>query len=152
MRAVIQRTLLPASLKVDNKEFSEIRKGLIVYLAVAHNDTEDDLKWLARKIVNLRIFNDENDKMNLSLQDISGEILLISQFTLFANVKKGNRPSYIRSAEPEFANRMYQSFGQWIKDEYQIQLAFGKFGAHMMVDYTNDGPVTIILDTNHKEF
>ena len=151
MRTVIQRTLLPASVKVNEKISGEIEKGLIVYLGVEATDTSEDIAWLARKLINLRIFNDENGKMNLSLNDISGGILLISQFTLFASTKKGNRPSYLRSAPPEIAKEKYDEMILHIKENYNCPIATGIFGADMKVDYINDGPVTICIDTKNKE-
>jgi D-tyrosyl-tRNA(Tyr) deacylase len=151
MRAVIQRTLQPAKVVVNDTVTGWIEKGFVVYLGIEDSDDMEDIQWLARKLVNLRIFNDQNDKMNLSLQDVNGSVLLISQFTLFASTKKGNRPSFLRSAKPEKANEIYQMFQEELLREYEIQVATGVFGAHMHVEYTNDGPVTIIIDTKEKQ-
>lgn len=151
MRAVIQRTLLPAQVTVDNTVTGQIDKGLIVYLGIEEADTKEDIEWLARKITNLRIFSDEADKMNLSLENIGGGLLIISQFTLYASTKKGNRPSYLRSAKPDFANEMYESFIAHVNKTYSFPVGTGVFGADMHVQYTNHGPVTIIIDTKNKE-
>lgn len=151
MRAVIQRSNNAAEVRVNNKVVGAIPKGLIVYLGIESNDTEEDIQWLANKICKMRIFNDEEAKMNLSLLDIGGEILIISQFTLFASTKKGNRPSYLRSAKPEFAEAMYDKMIGYISNVLQVNVATGIFGADMKVDYINDGPVTIIVDTKDKE-
>lgn len=151
MRAVIQRTLLPASVTVENEKIGAIEKGLVVYLGVGNEDTKEDISWLINKIIKLRIFSDEEGKMNLSLGDISGGLLVISQFTLFASTKKGNRPSYIKSAKPDFAKMMYDSFITQLKASYSGTVATGIFGADMKVSYVNDGPVTIIMDSKNKE-
>jgi len=151
LRAVIQRSLTKASVSVDGSVTGSIDKGLVVYLGIAANDTEADITWLARKITNLRIFNDEDGRMNKSLADIVGGILLISQFTLFASTKKGNRPSYLRSASPDLANRLYEAFITHLSENYNYPVGTGIFGADMKVTYTNDGPVTIIIDTENKE-
>lgn len=130
----------------------EISSGLVVYLGIEAADTAEDIAWLARKIVNMRIFSDEAGKMNLALGDIGGGLLVISQFTLFASTKKGNRPSYLRSAAPEFAQTIYNDFIAHIKKEQpQLDIATGIFAADMKVEYINDGPITIILDTKNKE-
>lgn len=151
MRAVIQRTLLPANVSVNDEIIGKIGKGLIVYLGVEKEDDNTDIEWLARKIVNMRIFNDEQGKMNLSLEQIGGELLVISQFTLFASTKKGNRPSYLNSAEPIFAKEQYDLFVSHLKDNYNFRIGTGVFGGDMKVNYTNDGPVTIIIDTKNRE-
>ena len=151
MRAVIQRTLLPASVTVENEKIGAIEKGLVVYLGVGNEDTKEDISWLINKIIKLRIFSDEEGKMNLSLGDISGGLLVISQFTLFASTKKGNRPSYIKSAKPDFAKMMYDSFITQLMASYSGTVATGIFGADMKVSYVNDGPVTIIMDSKNKE-
>lgn len=152
MRAVIQRTKSEAYVAVDAKKVGQIDKGLIVYLGIGINDTKDDIDWLANKIVNLRIFSDQNGKMNLSLIDIEGQILLISQFTLFGQVKKGNRPSYIKSADPDKANKMYEKFADVLINNHKIKTEKGIFAADMKVSYINDGPVTIIIDSKQKSF
>lgn len=151
MRAVIQRSLKPASVTVDGKITGAIDCGLVIYLGITASDTMDDITWLARKIVNLRIFNDEAGKMNKALADLKGGLLIISQFTLYASTKKGNRPSYLRSAGPEFASQLYEQFIQHIQETYDHPVGTGIFGADMKVSYINDGPVTIIMDTHNKE-
>ncbi|MBT8232748.1 MAG: D-tyrosyl-tRNA(Tyr) deacylase [Saprospiraceae bacterium] len=151
MRAVIQRTHLPATVKVEEKIVGQIEKGLIVYLGIEPLDNNVDISWLANKIVNMRIFGDDDGKINLSVRDIGGEILLISQFTLFASTKKGNRPSFLKSAKPEFANEMYENFKSHLHSQHNIKVSCGIFGADMKVKYTNDGPITIFIDSKHKE-
>ena len=151
MRAVIQRTKMPAEVKVEGRVIGNISKGLIVFIGFEDDDNNDDITWLSNKIVNLRIFNDELGKMNLSVKDIEGEILLISQFTLFASTKKGNRPSFLRSAKPDYANKIYETFTEQIRSTHDIKVSCGIFGADMKVSYINDGPVTIIVDTKNKE-
>ena len=150
MRAVIQRTMRNADVSVNGIKVSEIEKGLIVYLGIGKEDNKEDLDWLAKKIVNLRIFNDSEGKMNISLKEIKGQILLISQFTLFADIKKGNRPSYIRSADPELAVEMYEQFAKILTEDHGIKPQMGVFGAEMKVYYINDGPVTIFIDSKQK--
>ncbi len=151
MRAVIQRTNSEATVKVNNNVVGSINKGLIVYLGVEETDDREDIVWLSNKLSALRIFNDSEGKMNLSVKDISGSILLISQFTLFASTKKGNRPSFIRSAKPDYANRLYDDFVTYIRETHKQTIATGVFAADMKVSYINDGPVTIIIDTKNKE-
>ena len=149
MRAVVQR-VKEAGVKVDNKTVGKISKGLLVFLGVGEEDSEIDLNYLVHKILGLRIFQDENDKMNLSVLDIDGEILVISQFTLYGDVRKGKRPSFIKSAHPEIGNRFYEEFITKI-NESGVKVESGKFGAHMDIDLINDGPVTILIDSN-KDF
>lgn len=149
MRAVVQR-VKEAGVKVDNKIVGKISKGLLVFLGVGEEDSEIDLNYLVHKILGLRIFQDENDKMNLSVLDINGEILVISQFTLYGDVRKGKRPSFIKSAHPEIGNRFYEEFITKI-NESGVKVESGKFGAHMDIDLINDGPVTILIDSN-KDF
>lgn len=149
MRAVVQR-VKEAGVKVDNKIVGRISKGLLVFLGVGEEDSEIDLNYLVHKILGLRIFQDENDKMNLSVLDINGEILVISQFTLYGDVRKGKRPSFIKSAHPEIGNRFYEEFITKI-NESGVKVESGKFGAHMDIDLINDGPVTILIDSN-KDF
>ena len=129
----------------------EINRGLVIYLGVGKEDDDEDLKWMAKKIVHMRIFSDENGKMNQSVLDIDGGLLVISQFTLFASTKKGNRPSFIKSAIPDKAKELYKLFINHFKEEYSIRVESGEFGAHMKVEYINDGPVTILLDSKNKE-
>ncbi len=144
MRAVIQR-VKKSTLFIDGKEYSHIEQGFLVLLGVTHEDTELDAKVLAEKISKLRIFCDENEKMNLSLLDIHGEIQIVSQFTLYADCHKGNRPSFTDAALPEQAEKLYEDFITDMK-EYGLKVVTGKFGADMKIDFINDGPVTIILD------
>ena len=151
MRSILQRVIKPAEVKVNNIVTGRIEKGLVVFLGIEESDDDDDIEWTARKIINMRIFGDEDDKMNLSLLDIGGELLVISQFTLFASTKKGNRPSFIRSAKPDKANKIYTQFISHIESSYEIKVEKGVFGGDMKVDFINDGPVTIILDTKNKE-
>lgn len=145
MKAVIQR-VLKADLKVEGKLISEIDKGLLIFLGVGKGDSEEDAEKLANKISKLRIFSDENDKMNLSIQDVKGEILLVSQFTLFADCKHGNRPSFIDAEEPVKANNLYKFMEKTLKN-LQNDVKMGVFGADMKINALNDGPVTIILDS-----
>lgn len=149
MRAVIQRCT-KSSVVVDSNTVGEIGLGLFVLLGVEENDTKEDGEWLLRKILNMRIFSDEEGKMNQSLLDVSGELLIVSQFTLHASTKKGNRPSFIRSARPEQAEALYEEFIASAKSE-GISVATGIFGAHMEINLVNDGPVTIIMDSKNKE-
>ncbi len=150
MRAVIQR-VTRASVTIDGTLKSEIGTGFLVLLGVEDADIDEDLVWLSGKIARLRVFSDENDLMNLSLDDVHGDVLLVSQFTLFASTKKGNRPSYIRAARPEKAIPMYEAFIKQLQSEIQGKVVTGEFGADMKVDLLNDGPVTIIIDTKNKE-
>ena len=151
MRAVVQRTVKPAEVVVDDKITGKIDKGLIVYLGIENTDTKEDIEWLSRKICNLRIFSDDDGKMNHSVEDIKGGILVISQFTLYASTKKGNRPSYLRSAKPDYAIPIYEAFLTHLNEQYNLPIGAGIFGADMKVKYINDGPVTIIIDTKNKE-
>lgn len=150
MRAVIQR-VTRASVTINGTIKSEIGTGFLVLLGIEDTDTDEDLVWLSGKIARLRIFSDENDLMNRSLDDVHGDVLLISQFTLFASTKKGNRPSYIRAARPEKAIPMYEAFIKQLQSEIQGNVLTGEFGADMKVDLLNDGPVTIVIDTKNKE-
>jgi len=145
MRAVIQR-VKNAEVKIDGKIVGKIGKGLLVLLAVHQDDTEDKIERLATKIINLRIFADKDDKMNLSIKDVGGEILVVSQFTLYGDISKGNRPSFIESAKPDKAVPYYEKFVEKIKVS-GLKTATGEFGAMMEVGLVNDGPVTIIIDT-----
>ncbi len=149
MRVVIQR-VQHASVSVNNIIRGRINNGLLVLLGVSNDDTKEDLMWLVGKIPSLRIFSDENGLMNKSLVDVSGELLVISQFTLYAATQKGNRPSYINAAKPEFANEMYEIFIKEISGKINSEVQRGEFGADMKVELLNDGPVTIIMDTKNK--
>jgi D-tyrosyl-tRNA(Tyr) deacylase len=150
MRAVIQR-VSEASVKVNDENTGQIQEGLLVLLGIANEDQEEDLKWLAQKIANLRIFNDENMQMNKSLSDTDGRILLISQFTLFAQTKKGNRPGFIRAARPEQAIPLYEQMKKELEKLTGTKVETGVFGADMKVSLLNDGPVTIIMDTRDRD-
>ena len=150
MRAVIQR-VTKASVTIDEKIYSAINDGLLVFLGIEDADTNEDIEWLSGKIINLRIFNDENGVMNVSVKDIDGDILVVSQFTLHASTKKGNRPSYIKASKPEFAIPMYEKFVQQLSKELGNNVGTGIFGADMKVELLNDGPVTIVIDTKNKE-
>lgn len=150
MRAVIQR-VLNADCKVDGKVTGSIGSGFLVLLGIEDADTDDDLQWLAQKIVNLRVFGDENGLMNKALADINGDILLISQFTLFAQTKKGNRPSFIRAARPDKAIPMYEQMIKVMTELTGKKVETGIFGADMKISLLNDGPVTIIMDTKDKD-
>jgi D-aminoacyl-tRNA deacylase len=150
MRAVIQRCK-KVELTINGTVYSSINEGLLVLLGIGHYDDEKDIEWLSGKISRLRIFGDDEDKMNKSVLDISGEIMVVSQFTLFASTRKGNRPSYIESAPPETAIPLYQSFIKKIKEDSGVKIATGEFGADMKISLVNDGPVTIIIDSKARE-
>lgn len=150
MRAVIQR-VLNAEVKVESKQIAAINLGTLVLLGIEENDTEEDAEWLAGKIARMRIFSDENGLMNLSLNEAKGEVLLVSQFTLFASTKKGNRPSFVRSAKPEYAIPLYEKVKFYLKNELQQEIKCGIFGADMQVELINNGPVTIVIDSKNKE-
>ena len=150
MRAVIQR-VAEACVKVDGRVTGSIGKGLLILVGIEDADTQEDIDWLTKKIVGLRIFDDENGVMNLSVMDIGGSILAVSQFTLMASTKKGNRPSYIRASKGDFAQPMYEKFCQALEKESGKKTEKGIFGADMKVSLLNDGPVTIIMDTKNKE-
>lgn len=150
MRAVIQR-VTHASCTVDSTVTGQIEQGLLILLGIEDEDTTDDMQWLAQKFVNLRIFSDDQGLMNKSIQDIDGNILLISQFTLFAQTKKGNRPSFIRAARPDKAKPMYEEMATYLSNLLGKQVQLGIFGADMKIDLRNDGPVTIMMNTKDKE-
>lgn len=150
MRAVIQR-VSRASVTVDHEIISSIEKGLLVFLGIEDADTKEDIEWLSNKIVNLRIFNDEEGVMNRSILDIDGNLIVVSQFTLHAQTKKGNRPSYIKAAKPDVAIPLYEKFVLQIENDLEKKVGTGIFGAGMKVDLLNDGPVTILIDTKNKE-
>jgi D-aminoacyl-tRNA deacylase len=150
MRAVIQR-VLSASVMVDGTITGSIEKGLLVLLGIEDADTTEDIDWLSSKIVNLRIFDDEAGVMNLGVKDVNGGILLVSQFTLHASTKKGNRPSYIKASKPDFAIPMYEQMIARLEHDMDRPIETGVFGADMKVQLVNDGPVTIVIDTKNKE-
>ncbi|CCG52500.1 D-tyrosyl-tRNA(Tyr) deacylase [Flavobacterium indicum GPTSA100-9 = DSM 17447] len=150
MKAVIQR-VLQSSVTIDQKIVAQIEQGLLVLVGIEDADTKEDIDWLTSKIANLRIFGDENQVMNLSVKDIKGEMLVVSQFTLHALTKKGNRPSYIKAARPEIAVPLYESFVHQMEIELGKKVQTGQFGADMKVALINDGPVTIIIDTKNKD-
>ena len=148
MRLVLQR-VTKASLTVNNKIISKIEHGLVVFIGVTHSDNASIISKMANKMIKLRLFNDENNKMNLSLLDISGDLLIVSQFTLHGNCKKGNRPSFLDAASSEHAKKIYNEFVNYMKNKLN-KVQTGIFGAHMAVELINDGPVTFILDSNEK--
>jgi D-tyrosyl-tRNA(Tyr) deacylase len=151
MRIVIQK-VSEASVTVENKTVATIGKGLLVLLGIEDADTDDDIGWLVKKMLQLRIFDDENGVMNFSVQDVGGDVLIVSQFTLHASTKKGNRPSYIRASKPEFAVPMYEKFISETEKMLGKKVGTGIFGAMMNVSLVNDGPVTIIIDSKQKDF
>lgn len=150
MKAVIQR-VSQASVTINSKKVSEISKGLLVLVGIEDADSQEDITWLSSKIVNLRIFGDENDVMNLSVKDIDGDIIVVSQFTLQASTKKGNRPSYIKASKPDIAIPLYENFVRQIETDLGKKIQTGEFGADMKVALLNDGPVTITIDTKNRE-
>jgi D-tyrosyl-tRNA(Tyr) deacylase len=150
MRIIIQR-VTQAQVQIDGKLSSEIGNGLLILLGIEDADSDEDLNWLAQKIVNLRVFNDENGVMNISLIDANADILLVSQFTLFASTKKGNRPSYIKASRPEFAIPLYEKIIAKLEELLGKKIATGTFGADMQISLTNNGPVTIMIDSKMKE-
>jgi D-aminoacyl-tRNA deacylase len=150
LRVVIQR-VLESSVSIDNAIKGSVGYGIVLLLGIEVADTEEDITWLVKKILNLRIFNDENDVMNKSLIEIDGDILLISQFTLHASTKKGNRPSYILAAKPEVSKPLYDKFIDFLQLQLGKKIQTGEFGADMKVSLVNDGPVTIIIDTKDKK-
>jgi D-tyrosyl-tRNA(Tyr) deacylase len=150
MRAVIQR-VNSAAVRIDQQVSGSINKGLLVLLGIEDADTEEDIAWLCGKIVNLRIFNDDKGIMNLSLKEITGNILLVSQFTLHASTRKGNRPSYIRASKPPVAIPLYEKMIDQLERDFGQKIQTGVFGADMQVELVNDGPVTIIIDSKQKE-
>lgn len=149
MKAVIQR-VSKASVTIEGEKVANIQNGLLVLLGIIDDDTQEDITWLTKKIANLRIFNDEDGIMNKSLLDINGEAIVVSQFTLHASTKKGNRPSYIKAAKPDIAIPLYENFVQQFETELGKKVQTGEFGADMKVELLNDGPVTIIIDTKDK--
>lgn len=150
MKAVIQR-VSQASVTIENQIVADIKQGLLVLVGFEDSDTNDDIDWLTAKIANLRIFADENHVMNLSVKDVNGEMIIVSQFTLHALTKKGNRPSYIKASKPEIAIPLYENFIAQMEAELGKKVQTGQFGADMKVALINDGPVTLIIDTKKKE-
>jgi len=150
MRVVIQK-VTQASVSIENQIVVSIDKGLLVLVGIEDTDTNDDIAWLSAKIVNLRVFDDDNGVMNLSVKEVEGEVLIVSQFTLHASTKKGNRPSYIKAARPEVAIPIYEAFIKQVESLLGKRVPTGQFGAMMQVSLCNDGPVTILIDTKNKE-
>jgi D-tyrosyl-tRNA(Tyr) deacylase len=150
MRILVQR-VSQASVTIEGAVHGEIGRGMLVLLGIENDDTQEDVNWLVQKLIGLRIFSDEEGKMNLSSSDVNGEFLVISQFTLHASTKKGNRPSYIKAARPETAIPLYEYFIQQLKQQSNVKVATGIFGADMQVALINDGPVTIWIDSKTKE-
>lgn len=149
MKVIIQR-VTSASVTIEAEIVAKIQSGLLVLVGIEDEDSQEDINWLSQKIINLRIFCDENDVMNLSVKDVNGDIIIVSQFTLHASTKKGNRPSYIKASKPEIAIPMYEKFLQQMELEFEKKIQTGKFGADMKVALVNDGPVTIIIDSKNK--
>ncbi|TDW45843.1 D-tyrosyl-tRNA(Tyr) deacylase [Flavobacterium sp. 270] len=150
MKIVLQR-VSEASVTVDQKKVAAIQKGLLILVGIEDADTQEDIDWLTGKIIKMRIFGDENDVMNCSVQDVDGDIIVVSQFTLHASTKKGNRPSYLKASKPEFAIPMYENFVKSLEKEFQKKVQTGIFGADMKVSLLNDGPVTILIDSKNRE-
>lgn len=150
MKVVLQR-VSSASVTVEGNKTADIQKGLLVLVGIEDADTQEDIDWLVGKIIKIRIFGDENDVMNCSVQDVDGDIIVVSQFTLHASTKKGNRPSYLKASKPEFAIPMYENFVRSLEKEFDKKIQTGIFGANMKVSLLNDGPVTIIIDSKNKE-
>lgn len=149
MKTVIQR-VSSASVTIDGDKVAEIQKGLLVFVGIEDSDKQEDIDWLTAKVANLRIFNDEKEVMNFSVKDILGDIIVVSQFTLQASTKKGNRPSYIKASKPEIAIPLYFNFIKTLNQEMGKEIQTGKFGADMQVNLINDGPVTIIIDSKNR--
>lgn len=150
MKAVIQR-VTKASVAIEGKKVAAIESGLLVLLGIVNEDTSEDIMWLTNKIANLRVFGDENGVMNRCLQDVNGNVIVVSQFTLHASTKKGNRPSYIKAAKPDVAIPLYEKFVNQLEIVLKNEVQTGQFGADMKVELLNDGPVTIIIDSKHRE-
>jgi D-tyrosyl-tRNA(Tyr) deacylase len=150
MRAIIQR-VKTASVTINSEKVSHIEQGLLILLGIETTDNEEDIQWLVRKIIQMRIFNDEKGVPNLSIEEIAGELLVVSQFTLYASTKKGNRPSYIRAARPETAIPLYELFLSALQKLSTKQVAAGVFGADMQVSLINDGPITLLIDSKNRE-
>ena len=150
MKVILQR-VSEAKVEVNQKVIGSVKRGILLLVGIVESDNDLDIEWLCKKICNMRIFNDTNEKMNLSVVDVGGDILTISQFTLHASTKKGNRPSFIKAAKPEFAKQTYLEFNNQLSTILGKEIQQGEFGADMKVSLTNDGPVTIILDSKNKE-
>ncbi|MDO5972285.1 D-aminoacyl-tRNA deacylase [Flavivirga aquimarina] len=150
MKIVIQR-VSEASVTIDGEKVASISKGFLILLGIVNEDTQEDIKWLTNKIVNLRVFGDENNVMNNALLDANGDVIVVSQFTLHASTKKGNRPSYIKAAKPDIAVPLYEDFVKQLEVDLGKQVQTGRFGADMKVKLINDGPVTIIIDSKNRE-
>lgn len=149
MRTVLQR-VKNSSVTINGETSRSINEGLLILIGIEDQDNQEDIDWLVKKILNLRIFSDSDDKMNLSVLDIKGSLMVISQFTLFASTKKGNRPSYLRSSKPDIAIPIYNQFVSTLRHQTTLQIEEGKFGADMQIELVNDGPVTIFIDTKDK--
>jgi len=149
MKVVLQR-VSEASVTINNEVVASIQKGFLILVGIENEDNHEDINWLCRKIVNLRVFSDENDLMNTSIKDINGDIIVVSQFTLHASTKKGNRPSYIKAAKPDVAIPIYEQFIKTLETEHQKKIQTGQFGADMKVALVNDGPVTIQIDSKNR--
>ena len=150
MKVVLQR-VFSASVSIDNKVVADIQTGLLILVGIEDADNQEDINWLTSKIANIRIFEDDNQVMNLSIKDIEGDVVVVSQFTLHANTKKGNRPSYIKASKPNVAIPLYENFVQQLEKELGKKVQTGVFGADMKVALINDGPVTIVIDSKNKE-
>lgn len=146
MKIVLQRCSR-AEVRIDGETVGRIGTGFVVLVGITHNDTREDAEFLAKKVAGMRVFEDTEGKMNLSLAEVGGQILSISQFTLYGNARKGNRPSFIEAARPEVAEPLYEYFNQVLREQYGLHVETGRFGANMQVDFVNDGPVTIIVDS-----
>jgi len=151
MRIILQR-VQEATVSVEGKEKASIQQGLVLLLGIMPEDGQEDIDWLCRKVLGMRIFSDEAGKMNLSVKDVDGEIIVVSQFTLYANIKKGTRPSFVRAAPPKIAIPLYEKFVQQIEEQFGKKVGTGEFGAHMNIELNNDGPVTIIMDSRNRKF
>ena len=150
MRAVVQR-VSQANVFSNGENLAKIKEGLLVLLGIAKTDTKDDVYWLSNKLANLRVFNDSNNMMNISLKDSDGSAIVVSQFTLHAKIRKGNRPSYVKAANSDVAKSLYEQFINQFEADLEKKVQSGKFGANMKVELTNDGPITIIIDTKQRE-
>ena len=150
MKAVIQR-VSQASVTIEGEVTANIKTGLLVLVGIEDADSDEDINWLVGKIINMRIFGDDKDVMNLSVQDVKGDIVVVSQFTLHASIKKGNRPSYIKASKPDIAIPLYEKFVSRLQSEFGKKIQTGRFGADMKVSLLNDGPVTIVMDTKNRE-